>query len=68
MREMIRAIKPKGNYREIIEVDAPCRFFWNPDGSFDGVEFGPFKKELMPWEEEMLEQCLDALVLLEEVK
>lgn len=59
---MIKAIKPKGDYREIIEVEAPCRFFWNPDGSFDGVEFGPFDRGMTPWEEEMLDQCLDALI------
>ena len=59
---MIKAIKPRGDYKEIIEVDVPCRFFWNPDGSFDGVEFGPFNEELQIWEEEMLDQCLEALM------
>ena len=58
---MIKAIRPIGDYKEIIEVGYPCRFFWNPDGSFDGIEFGPFDKELMPWEEEMLDQCLDSI-------
>jgi len=36
---IVRAIKPKGDYREIIEVNAPVRFFWNPDDTFDGIEF-----------------------------
>lgn len=58
---MIKAIKPKGDYREIIEVQAPCRFFWDSGGSFDGIEFGPFDGNMQEWEEEMLFQCLDAI-------
>ena len=59
---IVKAIKPKGDYREIIEVNAPVRFFWNPDGTFDGIEFCfNTARDLFPWEEDMLDQCLEAI-------
>jgi len=58
----VEAIKPEGDYREIIQVNVPVRFYWNPEGTFDGIEFGPFEGELMPWEIEMLDQCLQSIV------
>lgn len=63
LRSMIQieALKPKTDYREILQVNVPTRFYWNPDGTFDGIEFGPFVKELMPWEEDMMTQCLNAI-------
>lgn len=57
----VEAIKPKTDYREIIQINVPVRFYWNPDKTFDGIEFGPFKKDLMPWEEDMMNQCLGAI-------
>lgn len=58
----VKAIKSKtGIYREIIEVNAPIRFFWDKDG-FDGIEFSLSGEELMPWEEEMLIDCLEAII------
>jgi len=57
----VKALKPKTDYRQIIEVNVPTRFYWNPDGSFDGIEFGAFKKPLTPWEDEMLLECLEAI-------
>lgn len=48
-------------YKEIIEVRVPTRFYWNPDGTFDGIEFGEFKTKLQPWEEDMLRRCLEAI-------
>jgi len=36
---ILKAIRPKGDYRGIIEVNASVRFFWNPDDTFDGIEF-----------------------------
>lgn len=55
----IEALKTK-NYKEIIQVNVPIRFYWDEVG-FDGIEFGPFKEELLPWQDEMLLQCLDAV-------
>ena len=57
----VEAIKPKTDYKEIIQVNVPTRYFWNPDGTFDGIEFGPFTADLTPWEEEMMKQCLQAI-------
>ncbi len=57
----VQAIKPKGDYREIIQVNVPVRFYWNPDKTFDGIEFGPFKLGLMSWEEDMMNECLNAV-------
>jgi len=59
----VEAIKPKTDYREIIQINVPVRFYWNPDKTFDGIDIGPFKKGLMPWEEDMMNQCLGAIKL-----
>ncbi len=50
------------NYKEIIEIRVPIRFYWNKDGDFDGIEFGKFKSKLQPWEEDMLRRCLEAII------
>lgn len=52
---------PTQFYKEIIEVRVPTRFYWNVDGSFDGVEFGEFNTTLLPWQEDMLNRCLDEI-------
>jgi hypothetical protein len=52
---------PTKNYKEVIEIRVPARFYWNEDGSFDGIEFGEFKAKLQPWEEDMVARCLDAV-------
>lgn len=52
---------PTKNYKEVIEIRVPTRFYWNEDGSYDGIEFGPFKTTLLPWQEEMMNRCLDAM-------
>lgn len=57
----VEAIKPKTDYKEIIQVNVPTRFYWNKDGTFDGIEFGAFTKDLMPWEDDMINQCLEAI-------
>ena len=49
------------NYKEVIEIRVPARFYWNEDDSFDGMEFGEFKTTLQPWEEDMVGRCLDAI-------
>ena len=58
----IEAIRPVTDLREIIQVNVPTRFFWNPDGTFDGIEFGPFEPGVQEWEEEMMNDCLLAIV------
>lgn len=30
---------PVLTYGRILEIDTPVRFYWNKDGSFDGIEF-----------------------------
>lgn len=37
---------PTKEYKEIIEVRVPVRFYWNPDDTFDGIEFGEFQTNL----------------------
>ena len=49
------------NYKEVIEIRVPVRFYWNPDDSFDGIEFGEFKTTLQSWEEETVQKCLDTI-------
>lgn len=56
----VAALQTK-NYKEVIEVRVPTRFYWNEDGSFDGIEFGEFKTKLQPWEEDMVKRCLEAV-------
>lgn len=53
---------PTVNYKEIIEIRVPVRFYWNEDDSFDGIEFGGFKTTLQPWEEDMVRRCLEAVM------
>ena len=48
-------------YGEVIEIRVPTRFYWNKDGTFDGVEFGEFKTKLQPWEDAMVNRCLGAV-------
>ena len=60
-KPQIESIKPKTDYREIIQINVPTRFYWNPDKTFDGIEFGPFTTELMAWEEDMMNECLNAI-------
>ena len=52
---------PTTNYKEVIEISVPTRFYWNKDGSFDGIEFGEFETKLLPWQEDMIQRCLDAI-------
>ena len=49
------------NYKEVIEIRVPTRFYWNEDGSFDGIEFGEFNATLLPWQEAMMNKCLKAV-------
>ena len=49
------------NYKEVIEIRVPIRFYWNKDDSFDGIEFGEFKTTLLPWQETMVNMCLEAI-------
>ena len=56
----VASIPTKG-YKEVIEVKVPIRFYWSKDGEFDGIEFGPFRGNLLPWEGDMITQCLEAV-------
>ncbi len=55
----IASIPTKG-YKEVIEIRVPVRFYWDEEG-FDGIEIGKFKSELLPWQETMLDKCLEAV-------
>ncbi len=48
-------------YKEVIEIRVPIRFYWDEDG-FDGIEFGEFKTILQPWEKDMVRRCLEAIM------
>lgn len=47
-------------YQGIVQVNVPTRFYWNSDGTFDGIDFGPCE-EMQEWEDEMLADCLVAI-------
>jgi len=49
------------NYGEVIEIRVPVRFYFNNDGTFDGIEFGEFKEALFPWQEAMINKCMEAI-------
>lgn len=51
---------PTVGYKEVIEIRVPVRFFWDEEG-FDGIEVGKFESELLPWQEAMLDKCLEAI-------
>ena len=57
----VASIPTKG-YSEVIEIRVPVRFFWNKDGTFDGIEFGAFQTKLQEWEEAMATKCLEAII------
>ena len=46
VEHQIRAIQSE-NFKQVIDVAVPVRFYWNEDG-FDGVSFGPFTRDLLP--------------------
>lgn len=50
---------PTKNYSEVIQINVPVRFYF-VDGTFDGIEVGPFTEELMPWQQEMFDRVLSA--------
>ncbi len=41
-KKPIRKIRNK-NYSEVIEVNAPIRFYWDKKKRYDGIEIGPIK-------------------------
>ena len=51
---------PTVGYKEVIEIRVPVRFYWDEEG-FDGIEIGKFESELLPWQETMLDKCLEAI-------
>lgn len=51
-----------GDYSEIIEILEPVRFYWNEDGTFDGIEFGELHRNPYEWETDMINQCLEAII------
>ena len=53
---------PTKNYKEIIEIRVPVRFYWDENSNFDGIEFGKFQTTLQPWEEDMVNRCLEAII------
>lgn len=53
---------PSKEYGEVIEIRVPTRFYFNKDGTFDGIEFGKFETKLQPWEEQMVDRCLSAVI------
>ena len=58
----VRKIRSR-NYKKIIEVTAPIRFYWSEDG-FDGVEFGPFDEKISKYQIKLIHEILNQMLKL----
>lgn len=38
-KKMSARVVPSKIYSRIIEINTPLRFYWNEDGTFDGIEY-----------------------------
>lgn len=59
---MAKALRKKRskNYKDVIEVNVPVRFYWNKDDTFDGIEIGPLPKgEIDADEKKIMTRLLD---------
>ena len=50
-----------GAYSKIIEILVPTRFYWDEDGEFDGIEFGPFNRPISRYQIGLIYQALDVI-------
>ena len=50
-----------GYYSKIIEVLVPTRFYWDEDGEFDGIEFGPFNRPVSRYQIGLIYQALSVI-------
>ena len=50
-----------GYYTKIIEILVPTRFYWDEDGEFDGIEFGPFNRPVSRYQIGLIYQALDVI-------
>ena len=57
---IIRKLRSKTGYKEIIEVNVPIRFYWTENG-FDGVELGPFDEKISRYQSKLLYHLLDRI-------
>ncbi len=62
VRRTVKKVPSKsGNYGLMVRVFVPATFFWNHNGSYDGVEFGPFPEETSRYQFRLLDKVLTAL-------
>ena len=51
-----------GYYSKIIQVNTPVRFYWLPDGTFDGIEIGPIPEDTTRYQHRLImdvvKQCI----------
>lgn len=50
-----------GAYSKIIEILVPTRFYWDEDGEFDGIEFGPFDRPVSRYQIGLIYEALDVI-------
>ena len=62
VRPAVKKVPSKsGNYGLMIRVLVPATFFWNHDGTYDGVEFGEFPENTSRHQFRLLDKVLTAL-------
>jgi len=47
-----------GYYSKIIEILVPTRFYWDEDGEFDGIEFGPYHQTVSRYQLGLVDEAL----------
>ena len=50
-----------GAYSQIIEILVPTRFYWDEDGEFDGIEFGPFERPVSRYQIGLIHEALSVI-------
>lgn len=54
---------PTENYKEVIEIRVPVRFYWGKRGDLDGIEIEDINPSL-PWQEDMAKRCAEAIMAI----
>ena len=58
----IRKLKSvSGEYSEILEINCKMRFYWDKDGKFDGIETGPYPKDMTQYQHKLMNHLFDRL-------
>ncbi len=63
VRPALKKVRSKsGGYGLVIRVFVPMTVYWNHDGSYDGVDFGPLPETMTKHQHRLLREVLDALM------